>query len=93
MSRRKADPQRGVRPVDQMKFVAHQVRIVERSIEDAYEGMILVLQVIPDDLVGSHAFRLRAIRLKRSVYDLWVSLNQMCIDMGLPHTLASKGGD
>ena len=69
-----------------------QIRIVSHHLAEAYDAMIRALQVIPDDELGAFAFRLNAVRVKRSIYEAWEDLDQLCVDWQLPHKVPPKRG-
>ena len=84
---------RSVKIRDQVNRSAREVRVLESYIEEAHEAMIRVLQLWPAEVEGGFTFRLRATQIKRSILQVWEDLNQLCLDMGFPHTVAPKGGD
>ena len=69
-----------------------QVRITSHHLAEAYDAMIAALQVIPDDVLGSFAFRTQATQVKRSIYVVWEDLDQLCVDWQLPHKVPPKRG-
>jgi len=82
---------RSVKVEDQVKRTVREMRVVQRRIEEAHDGMITVLQVWPTNVEGGYIFTVRATLVKDTIYRVWKDLNEMCHDMGFPHKVPPKG--